>query len=424
VGELNAIVQGDALAVLKTWPDKFVQLCVTSPPYFGLRDYGVAGQIGLEKTPEEYLANLVAIFAEVKRVLRDDGVCVVNMGDSYAGSWGNSGSRAGGQRPQNVEKLERPAWTDYIKRPASSYPQNGLKPKDLMEMPSRLAMALQADGWWLRSRIPWLKRNSMPESVTDRPSSAVEYLFMFSKQARYYYDAEAVRVKQKEFIEYQVGPKANVVNGDSKYGGFAHKKGGFNETRQNKGIAYNSSGRNRRNSDSFFESWQGLYVEDEEPLALVVNPQPMKAAHFATFPEKLVEPFIRACTSEKGQCAKCGSPHVRNIKASGGSIGKSWHDHKNDIQQGQRAINEAKGGCGYKVETLGWRPSCSCNAAVVPQIVLDIFGGSGTTGVVALDNDRDFLMIELSEDYIKIAEERLKPALEAQRARLAQGQLI
>jgi DNA modification methylase len=369
---------GDALTVLKTMESESVQCCITSPPYYGLRDYGVDGQIGLEKTPEEYLATMTAIFHEVKRVLRDDGTLWLNMGDSYAA--GKSGrDDSGGNGKFGGPRIE----ISQRKAP------NGFKPKDLMMMPSRLAMALQADGWYLRSMMPWVKRNSMPESATDRPSSAVEYMFLLSKSQKYYYDAEAVRVPNNDL--------------DTKPRHF--RKTGDGETlRNDTGNPYQPrSGRNRRNSDSFFESWQGLYEEDDEPLALIVNPQPFSGAHFATFPEKLIIPCIKAGTSEKGQCATCGSPWVREII------------HKANYEKREPAYAPNSGpskvdSSGWKPPTItdnGWSPACSCNAEVVPQIVLDIFMGSGTVAVVAEKLGRRWTGIELNPEYIKLAEKRI-----------------
>lgn len=179
------LIQGDARKI--PLADKSVNCCVTSPPYWGLRDYGIAGQLGLERTPEEYIAAMLEVFREVKRVLRDDGTLWLNMGDSYHGSWGNAGSRpeldgkTQNQREKNVEYLNRGGWDERRDRPPSSYKINGLKPKDLVGIPWMLAFALRADGWYLRSDIIWSKPNPMPESVTDRPTKAHEYLFLLAK---------------------------------------------------------------------------------------------------------------------------------------------------------------------------------------------------------------------------------------------------
>ncbi len=189
------IRQGDVLERLREMPSESVHMCVTSPPYWGLRTYGVEGQLGLEPTPAEFVANMVAVFEEVRRVLRRDGTCWLNIGDSYIGSWGNYGSRDGKQRLSSTEHLVRPAWEGRQgERTAASMPQEGLKPKDLAMIPARLALALQDDGWWIRSQIPWIKGNPMPESVQDRPSSATEYVYLLTKSPRYYFDLEAGRV--------------------------------------------------------------------------------------------------------------------------------------------------------------------------------------------------------------------------------------
>ena len=177
------LLQGDCREVLKTLPDCSVHCCVTSPPYFGLRDYGCAGQIGLESTPDSYVAELVAVFREVKRVLRDDGTVWLNIGDSYNGYMAN-------QRGTGLE-TKRQSARKYIE-PGAGLRFGGLKNKDLIGIPWRVAFALQADGWYLRQDIIWHKPNPMPESVTDRCTKAHEYIFLLAKSPRYYYDAEAI----------------------------------------------------------------------------------------------------------------------------------------------------------------------------------------------------------------------------------------
>ena len=192
-----AVQVGDCRTILKRYPEKSVQCCVTSPPYFGLRDYGVDGQIGLEKTPDEYVAELVAVFREVHRVLRDDGTLWLNLGDSYAGS-GKGGNPI--DSPHQKQRTNAGSITvigntarEAAKTKFAGEDRNfGLKQKDLMGIPWRVAFALQADGWYLRQDIIWHKPNPMPESVTDRCTKAHEYIFMLSKSERYYYDADAV----------------------------------------------------------------------------------------------------------------------------------------------------------------------------------------------------------------------------------------
>lgn len=175
---------GDCLESLKTMPDKSIQMCVTSPPYYGLRDYGVEGQIGLEETPDEYITKLVEIFHEVKRVLKDDGTLWVNIGDSYAGS--GKGQTKNGASDRKVNKTK--GMNLNVQKPS----EIGLKPKDLIGIPWMLAFALRSDGWYLRQDIIWAKPSPLPESVKDRCTKSHEYIFLLSKSARYYYNSDAI----------------------------------------------------------------------------------------------------------------------------------------------------------------------------------------------------------------------------------------
>jgi DNA modification methylase len=253
-----SIYQGDWVEVLRTLPDESVHCVVTSPPYWGLRDYGTPGQLGLEPTPDAYVAAMVAGFREVRRVLRQDGTCWVNLGDSYGGG------ASGGSVFDNGRTDGRPSYEGDKPR-GRRQTQSGLKPKDLVGIPWRVAFALQADGWYLRSDIIWSKPNPMPESVTDRPTKAHEYVFLLTKNARYFYDAEAVR----EPAEYgrQEGRSAWVSGGEN---GDGHRSGGNGASVRNP-----ESGRNLRSV------WQ-------------IATEPYPGAHFATFPQKLVEPCIKA----------------------------------------------------------------------------------------------------------------------------------
>lgn len=337
---MNKILHGNALEVLKTLPDQSVYCVVTSPPYWGLRDYGEEtlsiwggdpecehewreytrpaggghpsdtaqvgntkrdvqriygakaafcihcgawrGQIGLEPTPDMYIEHLVGVFREIRRVLRDDGTVWLNLGDSYVG-----GGRVGNK---------------------------GLKPKDLVGIPWRVAFALQADGWYLRSDIIWAKPNAMPESVKDRCTKAHEYIFLLAKSRKYYYDAEAIREENSNprRKNYTAGSRSRGINPDRNDNDLWKRSKDFK-----------SNGRNKRSV------W-------------TVPTKPYPEAHFATYPEELINPCILA-----------GCP---------------------------------RGG-----------------------IVLDPFFGSGTTGVVALKNGRDFIGIELNPEYIELAEKRLRP---------------
>ena len=371
----HKILIGDVLAGLGTVPDCSVQCVVTSPPYWGLRNYGVEGQIGLEPTPEEHVEKMVEVFREVRRVLRDDGVVWLNYGDCYAGSMHPRDNKQG-----NPDFL-RPC-REHTHRPGREIPPS-LKPKDLVGMPWRIAFALQADGWYLRSDIIWSKPNPMPESVTDRPTKSHEYVFLLTKQARYFYDCDAVREEQT---------------------GNAHSRG--------KGLTPKSApeGSNIRAKESWHLSTRDTVVPGGRNRRTVweIATQPMPDAHFATFPEALVEPCIKAGTSERGCCPACGAPWVRVVEKGGGTTGASWHDHSNDLGRGQIAPPSATFKDYYR-RSVGWQPTCTCSADdPIPCVVLDPFGGSGTVAKVARDLGRSSILIELNPAYVAIAKRRLR----------------
>ncbi len=255
---LNRCHFGDCLETLRQMPDGLVQTCVTSPPYFGLRDYGHAGQIGLEPTPDEFVAKLVTVFREVRRVLRDDGTLWLNIGDSYnaAGRTGH-GTRVGYKQGSNRASS---TGADAC-RPSVA----GLKEKDLIGIPWRVAFALQADGWYLRQDIIWHKPNPMPESVRDRCTKAHEYIFLLSKKETYYFDAEAMKepsVTNDPRRPYTSKGAKDLDGRSERKSGQARDKGDF-------------SLRNKRSV------W-------------TVTTKPFKGAHFATFPTELIEPCILA----------------------------------------------------------------------------------------------------------------------------------
>ena len=245
------IKQGDAIEVLKTMPDQCINTCVTSPPYWGLRDYGVAGQLGLEPTPEEYVANLVEVFREVRRVLRDDGTLWLNLGDSYSGS-----CQTGGVNSISGKGKSQP----HVKHKRNT----NLKPKDLIGIPWMVAFALRADGWYLRQDIIWHKPNPMPESVEDRCTKAHEYIFLLSKSKKYYYDADAIREDPKPGNAGRMSaPKMGKHRPIDPYG------------QQTKKVYDVIKGANKRSV------W-------------TVATKPFKEAHFATFPPELIEPCVLA----------------------------------------------------------------------------------------------------------------------------------
>jgi DNA modification methylase len=303
-------------------------------------------QLGLEATPEEFLANMVEVFREARRVLRADGTCWVNMGDSF-------------------------------------------QEKQLIGMPWRLALALQADGWWLRSDIIWAKPNPMPESVTDRPTKAHEYVFLFSKSARYFYDNEAVRENKDALPD--IRQRASTFKKAGEVGG--HHNGA--ET-------ISTTGRNRRSV------WR-------------IATQPFSAAHFATFPTKLVEPMIRAGTSERGCCPECGAPWERVVRKTGKSIPVSER-HGRTGHNGQPPQISGMYWDGPTTEaTNEWQPSCDCKQTKlhkgeqvrieyepVPCIAIDPFAGACTVGLVADRLGRDSIMIELNPEYAEMGRKRIE----------------
>jgi len=292
------ILHGEALEELRKLPDESVHCCVTSPPYWGLRDYGVPGQIGLEGTPEEYVEKLVTVFEEVRRVLRDDGTLWLNLGDSY---WnGGAEKRDGGHDFVDGGKSKLLAAKGSLLQCRSST-RLGLKPKDLVGTPWRVAFALQAAGWWLRSDIIWAKPNPMPESVTDRPTKAHEYVFLLAKSERYYFDQEAIR----ERSAFPAGPNApDAIK--SPYGQGFTRRAGLT------GGAYALPGQsphgNARTEKAIArENGKGVYRPNGEsggvrPVAPFRNirsvwtiaTEPFPEAHFATFPTELARRCILA----------------------------------------------------------------------------------------------------------------------------------
>ena len=331
-----AILIGDAIDRLRDIPDQCVQTVVTSPPYFGLRDYGVDGQIGLEPTPEDFVEAIVETFREVWRVLRDDGTVWLNLGDSYA------------------------------------------KDKQLMGIPWRVALALQQDGWYLRQDIIWHKPNPMPESVTDRCTNAHEHVFLLSKSQRYFYDHYAIRVESETEAgtsgDWDGNRDFNLPDGNTRFAK-PNLRGSIDGMR------------NRR------DVW-------------TIKPGRFGGSHFAVFPPKLVEPCIKAGTSQWGACSECGAPFEREVDKKT-STPKQKQGYTKDT--GMRNDGDRPGSyTGHSACTLGWQPTCDCDdPAQEPCLVLDPFAGSGTTGAVATDHGRNAFLIELNSEYAELAEKRV-----------------
>lgn len=342
------ILEGNVLETLKDLPDCSVQCVVTSPPYYGLRDYGMEGQIGLEETPEAYVGNLVTVFRECRRVLKDDGVLWLNLGDSY---WGGKGQSAHGGSDKQRARFERNESInrDYqeIGRHGWTAPKDGkhefIKPKDLIGIPWMVAFALRNDGWYLRSEIIWNKPNPMPESMRDRPTKSHEQIFLFAKSSDYFYDYEAIL----EPAAYD-GRKDTMMKGSKKY-----KDGSYLANGNANSLSV--KGRERWRFKNLQEDGQqpntiherraaGLkdevYAVRNKRDVWTISTKPYSGAHFATYPTELIEPCILA----------------------GSRVGDT---------------------------------------------VLDPFNGSGTTGEVAIKHHRFYIGCEINPEYVKLAKKRL-----------------
>jgi DNA modification methylase len=368
--DCNKIINQDCMIGLLHIKGKSIDCCVTSPPYFGLRDYGHEGQIGLEETPELFIAKLVAVFREVKRVLKDDGTLWVNMGDSYAGSWGNYGGQNRGNGTQreivNGSKAHQQSYDGLEKfKPATANNLPGIKPKDLIGIPWMLAFALRADGWYLRQDIIWAKPNPMPESVTDRCTKSHEYIFLLSKSQTYYFDQDAIKQPIKDSSIARLAQNIADQNGSDRVPGktngkmkavaprFGGNKYGDSDDplhRTKSGKEWNpkmGGGGTSFNGHSGYFKADGTLINGgmaNKRSVWTVTTKPFSEAHFATFPESLIVDCIKAGCREGG-------------------------------------------------------------------IVLDPFMGAGTTALVARKLNRNYLGFELNKEYIKIAEKRLKGEL-------------
>jgi len=386
----NVILVGDVLDRLREIPDESVHCVVTSPPYWGLLDYGVAGQIGLEATPELFVARIVEVFREVRRVLRADGTCWVNLGDSYAQT--TVRNRGG------VNGTQRERWVDN----AFSTVGDGLKPKDLCGIPWRVAFALQADGWYLRSDIIWHKPNPMPESVTDRPTKSHEYLFLLTKSARYFYDADAVR-EVGSGVEW-TPEQYESLKKTTPEEWYQRKDNPFSDGKKSGNKAGGKTppgGRNRR------DVW-------------TIATEAFPGAHFATFPRKLVEPCILAGCPAK-VCPKCGAGWVKESKRPEPppDVFTSIRVPSDEFTNSGFRKGGIRRGSGQKYQN--WRnshppvitehPTCTCGNHGLPTgagMVLDPFFGSGTVGVVALSLGRQYIGIELNTAYADMARNRIE----------------
>jgi DNA modification methylase len=347
MSQQHQILVGDCIEMMRTLPEKSVHTCVTSPPYFGLRDYGVEGQIGLEETPAEFIARLVDVFREVRRVLRDDGTVWVNMGDSYAGSWGAHGRDDMGVGVSTIS--QRQVMASQRKAKATTHAQ--YKPKDVMGMPWRLAFALQDDGWYLRQDIIWNKPNPMPESVRDRCTKSHEYIFLLSKSKKYYFDQSAILEPCSPNTHARLSQDVQAQIGSERANGGAKSNGNMKATaRKSNGVGWghgtDADERQRgriKDNESMNSALAIMPTERNKRSVWTVATHSFKGAHFATFPPDLIRPCILA-----------GAP---------------------------------RGG-----------------------LVLDPFGGAGTTSLVSMQEGRRSILCELNPEYAAMARARIDAA--------------
>ena len=444
---------GDAREVLRGLPEGSVQTVVTSPPYYGLRDYGVepspwggdhecahdwdgeetlptklgregntdpknipvhqprarAGQycrkcgawfgcLGLEPTVDLFVEHLVEIFEGVKRVLRDDGILWLNLGDSYASGKGSCHNPGGGEA--SLGKGKKAAGAPPLHRGnIRELRTSGLKPKDLIGLPWMTAFALRASGWYLRKEIIWHKPNPMPESVPDRPTSSHEHIFMMTKSARYFYDGDGVREKHAPKTIKDWGNPGPSIGKSRAYGSEGHQDA----------LGKVKTGNMGKNAPMRKMDMRGRHLRD----VWTITTQNYEDAHFATFPERIPETCIKASTSERGACPRCGAPWRRELEqinpnARTSGRGKEQAEYQKDegrlsLQRPTSITNDQVGV--YK--TVGWTPSCECPAQeAVPCVVLDPFAGSGTTVLVARRLGRSAIGIDINPEYRRLAEER------------------
>lgn len=353
-------------------------------------------QLGLEASPEEFVANMVEVFREVKRVLRDDGTLWLNLGDSYA-------TQAG--KGANIPQTKWQANTYPESAPHRSRSFDGLKPKDLVGIPWMVAFALRSDGWYLRSDIVWNKPNPMPESVTDRPTKSHEYLFLLAKSERYFYDQAAVLEPVSPNTHLRVSQDVADQVGSWRANGGAKTNGPMKAVVRTPKQA--EPGQGIKNNTSFNDAVCLPVLERNKRSVWTITTQPYSGAHFATFPPALVEPCIKAGTSERGCCPKCGAPWTRVTErgfTSHEADTESAYDKKSTagrLALLRQAARKNGGEYTNSKRLLGWQPACACDAGdPVPCLVLDPFAGSGTTLMVARSLGRDAVGLDLSYAYL------------------------
>ncbi len=492
----NVILIGHVLDRLRDIPDDSVHCVVTSPPYWNLRDYGTdaqvwggdpahehvwegagqrrrsggagfndgrdrsardeaaessrgaycecgawRGELGLEPTPDEFVDHLVLVFREVRRVLHPSGTVWMNLGDSFAGSFGAQGREKGDDPKKTGSEKWARAIAGGVKDRRGGTPRGGdVKPKDLVGIPWLAAFALRRDGWWLRSDIVWAKPNCMPESTRDRPTRNHEYLFLLTKSSSYFYDDDAIKepfaessVARYALAESRLAPAATLASFGAD--GFAAAdddlKASQGRVAKRDGVVPQDAlvvGGRKKTAETPHAGGRRQAPEPGEPGAFGeggrkkrsvwwIPTQPFSEAHFATFPEALVEPCVLAGTSARGACANCAAPWRRvtekTFEAQSGPSALRGANEQKPVNEDGAWEGTERGSTSSR--TVGWEPTCQCESthleAPQPCIVLDPFFGSGTTGLVARRLGRDWLGTELKEEYAAIARKRLAPVM-------------
>lgn len=462
------VINATVLAALRKLPDKSVQCIMTSPPYLWLRNYKIPGQIGLEKTPEEFIAILVEVFRECRRVLRDDGTLWLNMGDSYAGSGKGPSKSLNAKNPHSNEAGESANLCGVV--PA------GYKSRDLLCMPWRLAMALQADGWYLRTDIVWHKPNPMPESNKTRPTRAHEFVFLLAKSGKvqfwthpvlggtrkkpqpdYYFvnnqtDEEGdppENWKNLTYIDDETGKKCKLWSRRNRWQGwkYFYDAEAIREPASDKGNRKSfrgggvyTEGQSFDNSSPAKNKTRGNTKQEEVGKATYTDlnrsgrghgptankrdvwkipTTQRKERHFASFPDRLVEEVLKAGSSEGGCCPRCGAPYFRKVRRIASTMNIRVRDGKKGIISDKSGLGvqyqasedeiaqygpEEEGTC----ETLGWAPTCDCDAGdPIPCTVMDPFCGRGTVLVVGRRLGRSGIGIDLNPDYCQMVKKNL-----------------
>ncbi len=431
------ILVGDVRDMLRTLADNSVDCVVTSPPYWGLRNYNVEGQIGLEGSLGEHLAVMVDVFREVRRVMKPTATLWLNYGDTYASSV-NGRSAADTKAAGNDDRtfrdkpystvgpvyVEDPRSPERVGNSSTMHSQQTchvagriaaggtMKPKDLCLVPHRVAIALWEDGWWIRQDIVWAKPNPMPESISDRCTKSHEYIFLMTKAERYFFDAEAIAEPVTQSTVERMSQEVQDQLGSTRANGNTRQERPMKAVLKSSGnIARKpasergvpeGTGKNQAGS----VPWEG--ATRNKRSVWTVPAKGFDEAHFATFPVALIEPCILAGTSAHGNCAKCGKPWERVTDVA-------YENPGNRTTNGPRSTERRHETAGFeqrlekRTETTGWAPTCKCGTdEVVPATVLDVFAGAFTTSVVADRLGRNSIGIELNEEYVQIGIRRLK----------------